>query len=129
MKINLTSVMVNDQAKALDFYTSKLGFIKKQDIPMGEHRWLTIVPSDSTSDIELLLEPLGFEPAKDFQKALYDAGIPGTQFESSDIDNEVAQLKANGVNFKSDVKDIGTCKMAIFDDTCGNYICLVETKV
>ena len=82
MKINLTSVMVTDQQQALDFYTEKLGFVKNQDVPMGEHRWLTVVSPEGAEGVELLLEPLGFEPAADFQRQLYKAGIPFASFES-----------------------------------------------
>lgn len=128
MKISLTSVPVQDQARALTFYTEKLGFEKKEDVPMGEHRWLTVVSTQTQNGIELLLEPLGFEPAKVFQQSLYDAGIPYTSFESDDIDQEIADLKSKGVEVRGDVQDMGEVRMAIFDDTCGNLICLVEKK-
>lgn len=128
MKISLTSVHVQDQARALTFYTEKLGFEKKEDVPMGEHRWLTVVSTQTQNGIELLLEPLGFEPAKVFQQSLYDAGIPYTSFESDDIDQEIADLKSKGVEVRGDVQDMGEVRMAIFDDTCGNLICLVEKK-
>ena len=128
MKISLTSVPVQNQARALTFYTEKLGFEKKEDVPMGEHRWLTVVSTQTQNGIELLLEPLGFEPAKVFQQSLYDAGIPYTSFESDDIDQEIADLKSKGVEVRGDVQDMGEVRMAIFDDTCGNLICLVEKK-
>ncbi len=128
MKITLTSVPVDDQAKALAFYTEKLGFEKKEDVAMGEHRWLTVVSPDSTNSIELLLEPMAFEPAKVFQEALYQAGIPYTSFDSDNITAEVERLKSKGVVMKGDIQDMGTVKMVLFDDTCGNYLCLVEKK-
>ncbi len=126
MKINLTSIPVHDQDKALSFYTDKLGFVKKEDVPMGEHRWLTVVSPEGADGVELLLEPLGFEPAKSFYSALYDAGIPVTSFESAELDSEVERLKERGVVFRGDAKEMGNVKVAIFDDTCGNLVCLTQ---
>ncbi|MEM0911700.1 MAG: VOC family protein [Pseudomonadota bacterium] len=126
MKINLTSVPVEDQAKALNFYTEKLGFSKKEDVAMGEYRWLTITAPQGTQDVEVLLEPLGFAPAKTFQKELYEAGIPFTSFGTDNMDIEVQRLKENGVVFKSEPKVMGDVKAAMFDDTCGNIICLTQ---
>ncbi|HEX5829469.1 MAG TPA: VOC family protein, partial [Gemmatimonadaceae bacterium] len=94
MKIALTSVMVDDQAKALAFYTEKLGFVKKTDIPAGGARWLTVVSPEGSPDIELLLEPTGHPAARPFQKALYDDGIPLTAFASTDIQKEYERLVA-----------------------------------
>ncbi|MRX28167.1 VOC family protein [Kangiella sp. HZ709] len=127
MKINLTGVPVHDQAKALKFYTEILGFEKKEDVPMGEHRWLTVTSPEGADGVEFLLEPMGFPPAAEFYKALYDAGIPATSFGSDDIDAEYAKLKSLGVEFKSEPTVMGGAKIAIFDDTCGNYICLTQT--
>jgi catechol 2,3-dioxygenase-like lactoylglutathione lyase family enzyme len=126
MKINLTSIPVQDQDKALSIYTEKLGFVKKEDVPMGEHRWLTVVSPEGADGVELLLEPLGFEPAKTFYRALYDAGIPVTSFESTDLDSEVKRLKELGIAFRGDPQDMGNVKAAIFDDTCGNLVCLTQ---
>ncbi len=126
MKINLTSVPVQDQDRALSFYTEKVGFVKKEDVPMGEHRWLTVVSPEGAEGVELLLEPLGFEPAKEFYRALYEAGIPVTSFESVDLDSEVQRMKARGVAFRGEVQDMGSVKVAIFDDTCGNLVCLTQ---
>lgn len=126
MKINLTSIPVRDQAAALAFYTEKLGFVKKEDVPMGEHRWLTVVSPEGAEGVELLLEPLGFEPAKDFYGALYEAGIPATSFESDDLDGEVERLKAKGVEFRGDAQDMGNTRVVVFDDTCGNLVCLTQ---
>jgi catechol 2,3-dioxygenase-like lactoylglutathione lyase family enzyme len=126
MRINLTSIPVQDQEKALSFYTETLGFVKKEDMPMGEHRWLTVVSPEGADGVELLLEPLGFEPAKTFYKALYDAGIPVTSFESVDLDTEVARLKGLGVSFRGDAQNMGNVKVVIFDDTCGNLVCLTQ---
>lgn len=122
MKIRLSSVLVDDQQKALDFYTKKLGFVKKQDIPMGEFRWLTVVAADDADGAELVLEPNAFPPAKEFQKALYEAGIPATALASGDVAATYDQLTSAGVEFKSEPTNAGTTKIAVFDDTCGNLI-------
>jgi len=114
--------MVGDQEKALTFYTEILGFVKKQDIPMGEHRWLTVVSPEGSDDVELLLEPMGFEPAKTFQAALYEAGIPLTAFEVADVQAEYERLQELGVVFKGEPMDVGTTIIATFEDTCGNLI-------
>ncbi len=101
MKIQLSSVMVNDQEKALWFYTEVLGFVKKKDIPMGAARWLTVVSAEGPEDVELLLEPNEFPPAKVYQKSLFDAGIPATAFAVDNIQSEHDRLTALGVVFRS----------------------------
>jgi catechol 2,3-dioxygenase-like lactoylglutathione lyase family enzyme len=126
MKIQLTSVMVKDQAHALQFYTEVLGFVKKQDMPMGEYRWLTVISPQGHDDVELLLEPMGFPPAVDFQKALYDAGVPATGFSVGDIQAEYERLTGAGVTFKSPPAAMGPVTLAAFDDTCGNWIQLYQ---
>jgi predicted enzyme related to lactoylglutathione lyase len=126
MKIRLTSVMVNDQDKALEFYTKHLGFVKKTEIPMGDHKWLTVVSKEEQDGVELVLEPLGFEPAKVFQAALYQAGIPLTAFHVEDIDSEFERLSGSGVRFSMKPTPMGPVKLAVFDDTCGNYIQIVQ---
>ncbi|MEJ2256835.1 MAG: VOC family protein [Woeseiaceae bacterium] len=126
MKISLTSIPVQDQERALAFYTKKLGFVKKEDVPMGEHRWLTVVSPEGADGVELLLEPLGFEPARDFYSALYQAGIPVTSFESDDLDSEVERLKELGVEFRGEPQDLGNVKIVLFEDTCGNLVCLTQ---
>lgn len=126
MKIKLTSVLVDDQEKALQFYTEVLGFVKKRDIPMDEHRWLTVVSEEEQDGPELVLEPMGFEPAKVYQKALYEAGIPLTAFHVDDIEAEYERLKNLGVEFSMEPKQMGVSKLAVFDDTCGNNIQLFE---
>ncbi|OEK06491.1 VOC family protein [Roseivirga misakiensis] len=125
--ISATSIMVDDQAKALAFYTEKLGFIKKTDIPMGEHRWLTLVSPKEQNGVELLLEPLGFEPAKVFQKACKDAGMPYTAFEVDDVKKEYERLTGLGVEFSIPPKEAGPVMFAVLDDTCGNNIQLMQT--
>lgn len=122
MKIALTSVLVDDQEKALQFYTSVLGFVKKRDIPMGEHRWLTVVSKDRQDGAELVLEPMAFEPAQVYQNALFEAGIPLTAFQVDDVDAEYERLKGRGVDFSSAPTQMGPTKLAVFDDTCGNNI-------
>ena len=122
MRIAITTVMVDDQKKALQFYTGVLGFIKKREIPMGEHLWLTVVGAKQPDGTELLLEPMGFEPARVFQKALFDAGIPFTMFQVEDIQAEYQRLQGLGVVFKMPPTPMGPSTIAVFADGCGNYI-------
>ncbi|RSN19063.1 bleomycin resistance protein [Streptomyces sp. WAC 05977] len=128
IRINITSVFVDDQAKALEFYTEKLGFIKKTDVPAGEARWLTVVSPANPDGVELLLEPDGHPAAKPFKKALTDDGIPFTQFAVDDVYAEVDRLKGLGVEFTQDPVDMGPVVTAVFDDTCGNLIQLATMK-
>jgi predicted enzyme related to lactoylglutathione lyase len=127
MKISLSSVMVNDQGAALAFYTEVLGFKKKQDIPMGDDRWLTVVSPEGPDDVELLLEPMGFPPAKTYQKALFDAGIPLTAFAVPDVQSEYERLLKRGVVFTTGPMDVGTTIIAVFEDTCGNLIQIYQS--
>lgn len=126
IKIYVTSVPVEDQEKALDFYTNVLGFMKKKDIPFGEHRWLTVVSTDEQSGVELLLEPVGFEPTKLYQQSLKEAGIPWTSFAVDDVDAEYERLSQQGVEFPITPRETGAVKIAVLDDTCGNYIQLMQ---
>jgi predicted enzyme related to lactoylglutathione lyase len=126
MRINLSSVMVDDQDKALKFYTEVLGFVKKTDMPIGEYRWLTVTSPDGPDGVELVLEPMGFAPAGDYQKALYNAGIPLTAFLSTDIQGEYKKLKRRGVIFRSEPQVMGSITSVLFEDTCGNLINLVQ---
>jgi catechol 2,3-dioxygenase-like lactoylglutathione lyase family enzyme len=129
MKIKIVSIPVQDQQKALDFYTDILGFIKKVDIPLGEgNRWLTVVSQYQQDGPELLLEPAPnhFEPAKVYQDALKKAGIPYTQFYVDDLQKEFERLTQSGVEFSMNPTEMGNVKVAIFNDTCGNNIQLVE---
>lgn len=126
MKIQLASVTVEDQAKALKFYTEILGFVKKHDIPMGEFRWLTVVSPEGSGEMELLLEPTQFPPAKVYQAALFQAGIPHTAFFIEDIQKEYERLVSLGVKFKSKPTKMGPITGAVFEDTCGNLIHLVQ---
>ncbi len=122
MKVKLVSVYTPDQDKALKFYTEILGFVKKIEIPMGEHRWLTVVSPEEQDGTQIVLEPMGFEPAKIYQKQLFDAGIPLTAFEVDDINKEYERLTALGVKFSMAPTSMGTVTLAVFDDTCGNNI-------
>ena len=122
MKIKLSSAMVDDQKKALRFYTEMLGFVLKRDIPMGEHSWLTVVSPEEQDGTELVLEPMGFEPARVFQKALFEAGIPATAFKVDDVQQEYERLKGLGVVFKMPPTSMGPTTLAVLEDTCGNNI-------
>jgi len=128
MRIRLESIIVDDQAKALKFYTEKLGFVVKTDIPAGGARWITVVPADEPNGPELLLEPIGMDFAKTFQQALYEKGIPLTMLASDNVQEEYEKLKAKGVAFKMPPQQAPGAgpMMAIFDDTCGNYIVMYE---
>lgn len=129
MKVKIISIPVLDQEKALAFYTEKLGFVKKIDVPLGEHsRWLTIVSADDQDGPEVLLEPapLHFEPAKVYQKALFDAGIPYTQFNVEDTKKEFERLAKLGVEFSVKPTEMGTVKIAVLNDTVGNHIQIVQ---
>ena len=126
IKISLTSVPVDDQARALDFYTRVLGFLKKADVPLGEHRWLTVVSPSEQAGVELLLEPMAFAPARDYQQSLKEAGIPWTSFSVDDISAEYQRLCDLGVEFSIPPKEAGPVMIAVLDDTCGNYIQLMQ---
>lgn len=126
MQLKFFSVMVGDQDHALGFYTSVLGFEKMADIPMGPFRWLTVRSPDGIAGVELVLEPMAFAPARVFQKALFDAGIPAVAFISNDIAAEYQRLKARGVVFRGEPAAMGPIKAVVFEDTCGNLINLVQ---
>jgi catechol 2,3-dioxygenase-like lactoylglutathione lyase family enzyme len=122
MRINLTSVLVDDQDKAERFYTEVLGFQKKTEIPMGSHRWLTVVSPDDQDGVELVLEPDAHPAARPFKAALVEDGIPYTSFAVDDVAAEHERLSALGVRFTQDPLDMGPVTTAVFDDTCGNLI-------
>ncbi|HEY9427781.1 MAG TPA: VOC family protein [Gemmatimonadaceae bacterium] len=122
LRINLTSVMVDDQRKALDFYTNVLGFVKKTEIPMGEVSWLTVVSPHTPDGVELVLEPDSHPAAGPFKRALVEDGIPFTSFAVDDVTAEYDRLRAAGVRFTQEPTDLGPVTVAIFDDTCGNLI-------
>ncbi|NZD60955.1 VOC family protein [Rhizobium sp. WYCCWR 11290] len=126
MRIYITSVLVDDQQKALDFYTKILGFVPKHDVPIGDDRWLTVVSKENPAGTELLLEPSGHPAAKPYKSALVADGIPATSFQVDDLDAEYQRLRDLGVRFTVEPMDAGTVRMAVFDDTCGNLIQIIE---
>ncbi|TDC62693.1 VOC family protein [Actinomadura sp. GC306] len=127
MKIDLASVFVDDQEKALRFYTEVLGFVKKQDIPMGEARWLTVVSPQAPEGPELVLEPSSHPAVKPFKEALVADGIPFTSFTVDDLKAEFDRLRGLGVRFVQEPTDMGAVSTAVLDDTCGNLIQLHQT--
>ena len=129
MKVKVISIPVQDQEKALKFYTEKLGFVKKIDVPLSEDsRWLTVVSKEEQDGPEVLLEPSPnhFEPAKVYQQALFESGIPYTQFTVEDVQSEYERLIKLDVEFSVKPTEMGTVKIAVLDDSCGNHIQLVQ---
>jgi catechol 2,3-dioxygenase-like lactoylglutathione lyase family enzyme len=122
MRINIASVFVDDQAKALRFYTDVLGFVEKVNLPVGEHRWLTVVSPDQPDGPELLLEPDAHPAVGPFRTALVEDGIPFTSFAVTDVNAEFERLQSLGVTFTQQPLDMGPVTTAVFDDTCGNLI-------
>ena len=127
MRIILTGVFVDDQDKAERFYTEILGFVKKHDVPAGEYRWLTVVSPDEPDGTELLLEPNVNPVAQTYQKGLFDQGIPAQSFGVADIQAEHEKLKSLGVAFTMEPTEMGPVTIAVFDDTCGNLIQMMQT--
>ena len=128
MKIHLASVMVDDQQKALRFYTETLGFQLKHNISLGEHAWITVVSEEAPEGTELVLEPDEHPAARPFKRALVEDGIPWTAFAVDDVEAEHERLVAKGVRFVQPPTDLGTVITAVFDDTCGNLIQIAEEK-
>ncbi|MFP7298972.1 VOC family protein [Neobacillus niacini] len=126
MKIIVTSIFVDDQQKALDFYSETLGFVKKHDVPTGEHRWLTLVSPEAEDGTELLLEPNVHPAAKEYQAKLFADGIPVTMFGVGDIHAEYNRLMEKGVRFTMEPTTMGNVTIAVFDDTCGNLIQIMQ---
>jgi catechol 2,3-dioxygenase-like lactoylglutathione lyase family enzyme len=126
MKIVVTSVLVDDQEKALRFYTDVLGFQKKQDVPLGDARWLTVVSPEDPDGTELLLEPDSHPAARPFKLALVEDGIPATSFGVDDVHAEFRRLQGLGVEFTQPPVEIGPVTTAVFDDTCGNLIQIAQ---
>lgn len=126
MRIKLTSIMVDEQDKALRFYTEVLGFRTKHDIPVGEYRWITVVSPEGPDDLELALEPNANPAGKAFQEAMLSQGIPMAAFEVADLSGEFARLTAKGVAFTRPPENAGAVTLAIFADTCGNLIQLYQ---
>lgn len=126
MKIIVTSIFVEDQEKALKFYTETLGFVIKHDVPAGEYRWITLVSPEDEGGTELLLEPNNNPIAKDYQSRLVSQGIPATMFGVDDIQKEYERLLEKGVNFTMEPTKAGEVTVAIFDDSCGNLIQIIQ---
>lgn len=126
MKLYTTSVFVDDQAHAHDFYTRVLGFLPKHDVPVGEDRWITVVSSEDPDGTELVLEPSHHPAKKAFKAALVKEGAPAAMFKVNDLDAEYRRLTDLGVKFSGQPQDGGTYRVAIFDDTCGNFIQLIQ---
>jgi catechol 2,3-dioxygenase-like lactoylglutathione lyase family enzyme len=126
MRIHLTSVLVDDQAKALAFYTDMLGFLPKEDVSIGEFRWLTVVSPDDPDGTELLLEPDAHPAARPFKAALVSDGMPYTSFAVDDVIAEHARLSGLGVRFTQEPVEMGPVTIAVLDDTCGNLIQLMQ---
>ena len=126
MRITLASVFVDDQDKALRFYTDVLGFTKKTEVPLGEHRWLTVVSPDDPDGPELVLEPDAHPAVRPFKEALLSDGIPFTSFAVGDVREEHARLEALGVQFTQQPTAMGPVTTAVFDDTCGNLIQIAQ---
>ena len=127
MRITLTGVFVNDQDKASRFYTETLGFVKKHDVPVGEFKWLTVVSPEDPDGTELLLEPNENPVAQVYQKGLFEQGIPAHSFGVADIRAEFEKLKSLGVTFTMEPMEAGPVTIAVFDDTCGNLIQIMQT--
>jgi catechol 2,3-dioxygenase-like lactoylglutathione lyase family enzyme len=128
MRINVTSVLVDDQDKALRFYTDVLGFVKKTEIPLGEARWLTVVSPEEPEGTELVLEPDGHPAVRPFKQALVEDGIPFTSFAVADVQEEFERLSSLGVRFTQEPLEAGSVTTAVFDDTCGNLIQIATTS-
>ncbi|HCA84674.1 MAG TPA: bleomycin resistance protein [Streptomyces sp.] len=128
MKINLTSVFVDDQERALRFYADVLGFVKKHDVPMGEDRWLTVVSPEDPDGTELLLEPSGHPAVQPYKTALVQDGIPATSFAVDDVQAEFDRLRELGVRFTQEPLEMGPFTTAVLDDTCGNLIQIMHSE-
>ena len=127
MRITHTGVFVNDQDEALKFYTETLGFVKKHDLPVGKFKWLTVVSPDDPEGTELLLEPNDNPVSQAYQKGLFDQGIPAALFGVTDIRAEYEKLKSLGVAFMMEPTELANVTIAVFDDTCGNLIQIMQT--
>jgi catechol 2,3-dioxygenase-like lactoylglutathione lyase family enzyme len=126
MQIRLVSIPVDDQDKALRFYTSVLGFETCADVPMNQYRWLTVASPDGLPGVELVLEPMSMDSARIYQQARFNAGIPATTFISQNITAEYSRLKSHGVVFRSEPKNLGPVTTCVFEDSCGNLISLAQ---
>ncbi len=128
MRIHITSVFVDDQEKALRFYTDVLGFVRKHDVPVGTDRWLTVVSPEDPGGTELLLEPSGHPAVQPYKTALVEDGIPAASFAVDDVQAEFERLRGLGVRFTQEPLEMGPVTAAVLDDTCGNLIQIAHTK-
>lgn len=128
MRIHLTSVFVDDQDRALRFYTDVLGFVKKAEVPVGKDRWLTVVSPEDPDGTELLLEPDGHPAVKPYKTALANDGIPAASFAVDDVPAEFARLRGLGVRFTQEPMEAGPVTVAVLDDTCGNLIQILHSR-
>ncbi|MEU2723723.1 VOC family protein [Streptomyces smyrnaeus] len=128
MRIHLTSVFVDDQDKALRFYTEVLGFVKKTEVPLGADRWLTVVSPEDPDGTELLLEPDGHPAVRPYKAALAEDGIPAASFAVDDVPAEFDRLRELGVHFTQEPLEAGPVTTAVLDDTCGNLIQILHSK-
>jgi len=126
MKIVVTSIFVDDQDKALKFYTEVMGFVKKTDVPVGEFKWLTVVSPDTPDGVELLLEPNNNPAARTFQQAIFEQGIPLTSFGVDDVQKEYERMMSLGVEFHQPPTAMGPVTIAVLNDTCGNWIQIAQ---
>ncbi len=126
MKIVVTSIFVDDQDKALKFYTEVMGFVKKEDVPIGEFKWLTVVSPDAPDGVELLLEPNNNPAARTFQQAIFEQGIPLTSFGVDDVQKEYERMMSLGVEFHQPPTAMGPVTIAVLNDTCGNWIQIAQ---
>ncbi len=126
MRIYLSSVFVDDQDKALAFYTDVLGFVKKEDVSLGEFKWLTVVSPDELDGVQLLLEPNNNPAAQTFHAAIFEQGIAATSFAVADVQHEYERLQSLGVRFTMPPTSMGPATIAVFDDTCGNLIQIAQ---
>ena len=128
MKIIVTSIFVQDQEKALEFYTETLGFVKKHDVPVGEFRWIALVSPEDPKGTEVLLEPNNHPAAKEYQEKLFSEGVPVKMFGVADIQGEYERLTKHGVKFTIELTEAGDDTIAVFDDTCGNHIQIIQSE-
>ena len=128
MKVIVTSIFVQDQEKALEFYTETLGFVKKHDVPVGEFRWIALVSPIDPEGTEVLLEPNNHPAAKEYQEALFAEGVPVTMFGVADIHGEYERLTKQGVKFIIEPTEAGEDTIAVFDDTCGNHLQIIQSE-
>jgi catechol 2,3-dioxygenase-like lactoylglutathione lyase family enzyme len=128
MRVQFVSILVADQAAALEFYTTVLGFVKKSDVPLGEYRWLTVVSPEDPDGVEISIEPVAMPFSRNYQKACHDADIPLLALVTKDVRADVDRLKKKGVVFRGEPEAAGTVTTVRFEDTCGNLVILIQLE-